>query len=365
MFQHYKKYSLALGAFCISALLVACGAADGIIAPSDNNSSSSSQETNDPLSSSSGTNGSSSSSDSNASSSSQTSASATSDAGSITQLSVTEDIANFWSIQGLVSAKENILDVEIELLDAKSNPIEGAIYAFSVEMFQQANKPLTELNIGLEANNTPGLEAEFYTGDLYGQCGSMTVQVTAKLAQDQDTVSVTAQSEPFTIECEDINDDIIEDPFDDVDLIGFFDTTVVTIGGPGATLGSSFDIDAGIIYKSSELNFNTASSVDVIFNGTQLLTPAGAVLDGYLATQFANVNSFGFLIPVSKSELATVKTTNDLDRIIDLDNMGDDFAITNDSAFIVASSDSDLFILIVDKIDGTQNVQFRLLTMAQ
>jgi len=149
----------------------------------------------------------------------------------------------------------------------------------------------------------------------------------------------------FTFSCSDTDDD--GDGTTPKDYGFSAEKADIQLGGSGSTTGSSLDIDDNFkVYSSGQLTAAVAANIDLVFSGTVIYTPAGAVANNYLANSLAGGATNGvffFDVPSSTS------TANDL---VDAFQASDDelTAITpaNGKKFGVLTSDEALALVIIN-----------------
>lgn len=280
------------------------------------------------------------------------------------------------SFDGSITAPEGakIYDVTYSLVDSKDKAITGAMLAYSLKQAATnvgkdvEKDTITTFLFGAAdvTNSIPGLELSVDMKAIdSASCGELTL--TVSVLSDEIGLTGGATGETVTTD----KDIMIVKPCgksgsvqDSIELPDFDSTitaalTVVTdsIGGAKASLASSFDLDAGKKYSTQELTGTIINDVDLVFNGTKIMTPWGTSEVGYMSKTYAASTSEAMIIPVAAT--ANPKTTADL---IDLINVSKAVYMVNVAAggkYIVVTSVGVPVFVSVTTIDSEQVMTFK------
>ncbi len=282
------------------------------------------------------------------------------------------------TFDGAIVAPEGakIYDVTYSLVDSKDKAITGAMLAYSLKQAAaNVGKDVEKDVIGTflfgAANMTdsiPGLELSVDLASIdSASCGELTLTVTALSDEIGLTGGATGETVPTNKEIMIVKpcgkSGSVQDP---IELPDFSETVTdplvpVTdsIGGAKASLASSFDLDAGKKYSSKELTATVIDSIDIIFNGSKIMTPWGTSEVGYMSKTFANSSSEALIIPVAAT--ADPKSQADMIKLIEDDKavyVADVNASTASKFIVVTSVGIPVFVTITT-IDGKQVMTFK------
>jgi len=287
--------------------------------------------------------------------------------GSVSELTTTTTGAVV-SVDGTIDATSKIFDVTYTLADAKGAAITGAIYAYSlkdaaVTAGVNADSVLS-VNIGKGAAGVPGLDVQVFLAEIdSAHCGDLTLTVIAQVETQSTMGGGTGEAEEvsssvvFNMPC-----GVATIPEGEVELPDF-DETITTelvsktdsVGGAKAKLGSSYDVDANLVYSSTTVG-PVVNAIDFIFNGTKVMTPYGTSETGYMSNTFKTSSSEAVLIPVAAT--ADPKTVGDLSDLIDVTKATNVIAVSANTSFLVITSEGIPALVKISTIGTTQVMTF-------
>ncbi len=266
------------------------------------------------------------------------------------------------AIDGQIEATSNIFDVSYILVDAKGAAITGAIYAYALKDVVTSDTVLL-VNLGKDATDAPNLELNVdFTKIDPSHCGELTLTVAAQVESSgpfsSDSVEVTS-STTLKMPCglTQVKDSVVTPNFEDV-IADTLKSITVTLGGAKSSLGSSYDLekDSMAAYTSAQVKNSTEvlNAIDVIFNGSKIMTPIGTSEVGYMSATYANSTSGAFLIPVTQDAKAV--TVGDLEDLIEADKAVFSADLNATSAYLVVTSEGMPVLVKVKALDSTTQV---------
>lgn len=277
-------------------------------------------------------------------------------------------------LEGYIEFAEGglIQDVQYSLTDAQGNAITGAMLAYSLKQAAQnvgielANADGFLLGAADVTNKVPGVELAIDLASIdSAKCGELTLTISILYDEIGLTGGITGETivteKEFTLykpcgKSSPVQDSIEIPDFDSTLTVPL---TVVTdsIGGSKSSLASSFDLDAGKKSTTSELTSIVINDVDVVFNGTKIMTPWGTSEVGYMSKTYAASTSQALIIPLAAS--ANPKNTADLIGLIDVSKAVYVADVTAGSKFIVVTSVGIPVLITVTSIDEKQAMIFK------
>lgn len=288
--------------------------------------------------------------------------------GSVSELTTTTT-GKVVSVDGTIDATSKIFDVTYTLADAKGAAITGAIYAYSVKDAAVAAgvnaDSVLSVNIGKGAAGVPGLDVQVFLADIDSvHCGDLTLTVIAQVETQSTMGGGTGEAEEvsssvvFNMPCG-VPSTAVEDPtipeFDPEDLAAALTSKTDSVGGAKAKLGSSYDVDANLVYSSTTVG-PVVNAIDFIFNGTKVMTPYGTAETGYMSNTFKTSTSEAVLIPVAAT--ADPKTVEELGALINVDAATNVIAVSANTAFLVITSEGIPALVKISTIGTTQVMTF-------
>lgn len=280
------------------------------------------------------------------------------------------------TFDGAIVAPEGakIYDVTYSLVDSKDKAITGAMLAYSLKQAAaNVGKDVEKDVIGTflfgAANMTdsiPGLELSVDLASIdSASCGELTLTVTALSDEIGLTGGATGETVPTNKEIMIVKpcgkksaaQDSVELPKFDSTITAALTVVTDSIGGAKASLASSFDLDAGKKYSSKELTATVIDSIDIIFNGSKIMTPWGTSEVGYMSKTFANSSSEALIIPVAAT--ADPKSQADMIPLIDVTKAVYVADATANGKYIVVTSVGIPVFVTITTIDGKQVMTFK------
>lgn len=280
------------------------------------------------------------------------------------------------TFDGSITAVEGakIYDVTYALADAKGKAITGAMLAYSLKQAAtNVGKDVEKDTISTflfgaadMTNSVPGLELSVDLASIdSASCGELTLTVSVlsdELGLTGGTTGETAQTDKEIMivkPCgkKSATQDSVELPDFDSTITAALTVVTDSIGGAKASLASSFDLDAGKKYTSKELTGTVINDIDLIFNGSKIMTPWGTSEVGYMSKTFATSSSEALIIPVAAT--ADPKSQADMISLIDVTKavyVAD--AAANGKYIVVTSVGIPVFVTITT-IDSKQVMTFK------
>ena len=279
-------------------------------------------------------------------------------------------------LEGYIEAAEGGLlqDIQYSLVDAQGQAITGAMLAYSLKQAAQnvgidmESEHIDGFLLGVAdiTNRVPGVELSIDLASIdSSRCGELTL--TLSILYDEigltggSTGETIVTDKDFTLykpcgRSNAVDDDVAIPDFGTVDNTTLI-TRVDSIGGAKASLASSFDLDAGKKYSTNELTGTIINDVDLVFNGTKIMTPWGTSEVGYMSKTYAASTSEAMIIPVAAT--ANPQTTADLIDLIDVSKAVYMVNVAVGGKYIVVTSVGVPVFVSVSTIDSEQVMTFK------
>lgn len=262
-----------------------------------------------------------------------------------------------WSIDGTIELPD-VYQVRFAITSPGGGDLPGAVLAFEVKDLREAGADLSVIRIGEGAGDIPGLRATVNQARMGATCGELTLTVVAHY-DDGNGEAQTSASADFLADCANATAD--GDSYSPVTYDDWTNATLVTktdtLGGAKSTVAASIDLDSGLKYTSSQVVRGVADEIDLIFNGSKVMSPLGTPEAGYMSLKYAESTSLAFLIPVTVRNTPT--TQADLIALIDADKGTYVLSVSAGTSFIVFTSLNVPVLVTVLGIDDQQVMTFR------
>jgi hypothetical protein len=295
------------------------------------------------------------------------------------EITISEKSAGVWSVDGLVTAEEDLFDIRYNLA-VNGDTVTGAILSYEVKDLKDSGAVITQLKLGENEGDIKGLGTEIYLSAIESNpCdGKDSVEFTLSavayaassgVLSSGDTAKVNSAEYTFKVACPSSVTDIpgVDEPvlsaadsaaLAAVDASAALETVgSYDLGGKVATLGSSLDLDAGKVYVAANVTGDVLNAVDVIFSGTAIMTPYGTSENGYMSKKYATSENTSLIYTVDATAGAAAKTLEDLSALMVEKNMVNSSTITKDGQyFLVVTDKLDLFLISTSGFDSAKQL---------